>query len=807
MTSEPLKDGDTKSSSVDPVVTQTINAALEQLNLDAIDNPIIDAAAEKKEEGNANSRTEVFASNIPPPHMVGMSFVPYSQMMPMPHQPGFFPPPEFQDSVTDSRNHIMFNGSNSSVGIVHSPNFMSDPRNMNPYNNHMLSKDPLWPGSGNMGDSFQIFPDNSAILEDNMPNDGSGGAALAFRRQTFHAISTNDLIPNKAQDENSSTEPKGSVGSKSNKLGSVSNVGSKTRTQSTSIQGSDRDALFLQPPSAKAKDSNSNGDNEDESSKLKDMNNLNTYSAAYPYGGPLLHPNPIMTEAGAHSGNPPFGMPSPFLGRFEYGSPFHSFSPVLGGPNPALHPKSPISHIPPSPIQLGPGHDMMPNVGPIPDKDGNLVRNGEEMAGIPMGPPQHFAAMMQQGGSPPPWLYGTPPFNGMIPSPQHPHPPINSPHRKNQRGQGSRGNHFGTRGNKFGRNGGNHSYFYNNTVRERNMEGNSRYIDATLDQFIGNIYSLCKDQHGCRFLQKQLDVLGKYAADAIFEETKDHTIELMTDSFGNYLIQKLIERVTTEQRIEIAKIASPEFVDIALNSHGTRALQKLIECISTAEEANIIIEALKPAVVRLSMDLNGNHVVQKCLEKLEPKDFQFIFDLAIGDCIDIATHRHGCCVLQRCLDHGTKEQTTSLCDQLLTNLDKLTLDPFGNYVVQYILTKEAEKQDYEYTYKIVNLLKPKLAELSLHKFGSNVIEKLLKTNVVSESIIAELVKEDGKSDIESLLNDSYGNYVLQTALDISHEKNEYLYGTLSALVTPLLVGPIRNTPHGKRIISMLNLEQ
>ena len=74
-----------------------------------------------------------------------------------------------------------------------------------------------------------------------------------------------------------------------------------------------------------------------------------------------------------------------------------------------------------------------------------------------------------------------------------------------------------------------------------------------------------QDQHGCRFLQKQLDVLGSKAADLIFEETKFHTIELMTDSFGNYLMQKLIERVTTEQRIELAKIASPQFVEIALN--------------------------------------------------------------------------------------------------------------------------------------------------------------------------------------------------------------------------------------------------
>ena len=168
--------------------------------------------------------------------------------------------------------------------------------------------------------------------------------------------------------------------------------------------------------------------------------------------------------------------------------------------------------------------------------------------------------------------------------------------------------------------------------------------------------------------------------------------------------------------------------------------------------------------------------------------------------------RDRCCVLQRCLDHGTREQCDILCDKLLALVDKLTLDPFGNYVVQYIITKESEKNKYDYTHKIVHLLKPKAIELSIHKFGSNVIEKILKTPIVSEPMILEILNNGGEAGIQSLLNDSYGNYVLQTALDISHKQNDYLYKRLSEIVAPLLVGPIRNTPHGKRIIGMLHLD-
>ena len=63
-------------------------------------------------------------------------------------------------------------------------------------------------------------------------------------------------------------------------------------------------------------------------------------------------------------------------------------------------------------------------------------------------------------------------------------------------------------------------------------------------------------------------------------------------------------------------------VKIALNSHGTRALQKMIEFVSTSEQIQTVINALNGKVVELIQDLNGNHVIQKCLNRLSPNDAQ-----------------------------------------------------------------------------------------------------------------------------------------------------------------------------------------
>ena len=53
---------------------------------------------------------------------------------------------------------------------------------------------------------------------------------------------------------------------------------------------------------------------------------------------------------------------------------------------------------------------------------------------------------------------------------------------------------------------------------------------TSIDQVVGQIYSLCKDQHGCRFLQKKLEDNNPAVTELIFNETYPHFDELMTGS-------------------------------------------------------------------------------------------------------------------------------------------------------------------------------------------------------------------------------------------------------------------------------------
>ncbi|GAB7354817.1 hypothetical protein MBLNU459_g5204t2 [Dothideomycetes sp. NU459] len=326
--------------------------------------------------------------------------------------------------------------------------------------------------------------------------------------------------------------------------------------------------------------------------------------------------------------------------------------------------------------------------------------------------------------------------------------------------------------------------------RAQNGEDNARFANVKLEALSGEIYGLCKDQHGCRYLQKKLEDRATEHIQLIFDETNTHVVELMTDPFGNYLCQKLLEYCNDDQRTVLIRNAAPQMVKIAVNQHGTRALQKMIEFISTREQIQIIIEALQFEVVHLIQDLNGNHVIQKCLNHLSPEDAQFIFDAVGTNCVVVGTHRHGCCVLQRCIDHASGLQKGQLIQHITMNAFALVQDPFGNYVVQYIL----DLGEPSFSEPLCRTFCGSVALLSRQKFSSNVIEKCIRTaeddtkRVLIEELISPL-------ELEKLLRDSFANYVVQTAMDYADPETK---ARLVDSIRPIIPS-IRHTPYGRRI--------
>ena len=75
---------------------------------------------------------------------------------------------------------------------------------------------------------------------------------------------------------------------------------------------------------------------------------------------------------------------------------------------------------------------------------------------------------------------------------------------------------------------------------------------------------LATDQFGCRFLQKKLETPSEsnMVRDLMYEQIKPFFLDLILDPFGNYLVQKLCDYLTAEQKTLLIQTIYPNVFQI-----------------------------------------------------------------------------------------------------------------------------------------------------------------------------------------------------------------------------------------------------
>ncbi|CAJ1962413.1 unnamed protein product [Cylindrotheca closterium] len=343
----------------------------------------------------------------------------------------------------------------------------------------------------------------------------------------------------------------------------------------------------------------------------------------------------------------------------------------------------------------------------------------------------------------------------------------------------------------------------------------------SLDSLLGQVRRLSRDQVGCRLVQQALDEEGPMAATLILNEGLPFWGEAMVDPFGNYLFQKILEKITSEERIMLVKSVSTRLVNASLNLHGTRSVQKIVELCAIDEEkatppkegekedsaADILTRSLAPAAARLCIDSHGNHVIQRILLKLGHNHAKFVFDAVAESVGDVARHRHGCCVIQRCLDSPPGASRSHLVNRIVDKALELMQDAYGNYVVQYVLDVCSDDDVHAVCESVIG----KVNLLAIQKFSSNVMEKCLErcTDRVKEHYMEELSDSER---VRELMMDPFGNYVVQRALSVAthaqavrlvESMRPHLLATVPGTPNGQRNGGVRNTAGGRRIMAKI----
>ena len=282
----------------------------------------------------------------------------------------------------------------------------------------------------------------------------------------------------------------------------------------------------------------------------------------------------------------------------------------------------------------------------------------------------------------------------------------------------------------------------------------------------------CASPEGSKVIQRSLPMWSPEEIEEFFFEIKSHVTYLMTEMAGTCIVQRLVECATPKIRKGLGECLKGNMMELSLQPFACRMVQKVLDVVDS-NDCIALAKELDGQIPKCVQDQHGNHVVQKFID-IMPYNAGFIVESFVGRVQEVATHSYGCRVVQRILEKcRDSPQIVQVLEEILFHVQSLVVDQYGNYVVQHVV-KHGHSQ---YQLAITAKLAGTYGSMAIHKFASNVIEKMLETIETSRaSVLKEMMQPSTSDSSLSVLAiaamDPFGNYVVQKLLDLSCDQQK-----------------------------------
>eukprot|EP00514_Thraustochytrium_sp_LLF1b_P011484 CAMPEP_0184541458 /NCGR_PEP_ID=MMETSP0199_2-20130426/1382_1 /TAXON_ID=1112570 /ORGANISM="Thraustochytrium sp., Strain LLF1b" /LENGTH=1013 /DNA_ID=CAMNT_0026935179 /DNA_START=844 /DNA_END=3885 /DNA_ORIENTATION=+ len=260
----------------------------------------------------------------------------------------------------------------------------------------------------------------------------------------------------------------------------------------------------------------------------------------------------------------------------------------------------------------------------------------------------------------------------------------------------------------------------------------------------GVIVDLSMHPHGCRVVQKVLELLGP---DEIRYELLEELIashgdleRTAKDAHATHVLQKAV--VVLQRDVFPFLEKRPGRGDRFRRRSGHRGKSNL-------QTSKPFLASTNPVHIELS---------KRLLKAVE--------DVVACNVMELAVNQHACRLVQRVLgdcDRGRAECIPIMMDALEADYTALSRDQHGNFILQHVL--ELGQQDQ--ADRIQTYVSTRVVDLSQHKFGSHLVEKCLLTATPRQaSVIIAALLASPATLLTKLMKDAYANFVLQRAFDV-----------------------------------------
>jgi pumilio RNA-binding family len=192
--------------------------------------------------------------------------------------------------------------------------------------------------------------------------------------------------------------------------------------------------------------------------------------------------------------------------------------------------------------------------------------------------------------------------------------------------------------------------------------------------------------------------------------------------------------------------------------------------------------------------LHSRRIVQFFLDNLDASACEFLVDVMIKKCNDVSRTQQGCIVIQRVLECAAPDRKKTIFDLVQRNVVSYSMDPYANYVVQYMFEMGDKESNSEC---VKEFFAGSVNQLACDKYASNVVEKALHfTTPEAQHFIVDELYSVAPERLIAMIQDSYGNYIIQATIALCSFRDVWM---IAERLNPVL----HMTPYGYKIASKL----
>ncbi|KAJ6262160.1 hypothetical protein Dda_2965 [Drechslerella dactyloides] len=278
------------------------------------------------------------------------------------------------------------------------------------------------------------------------------------------------------------------------------------------------------------------------------------------------------------------------------------------------------------------------------------------------------------------------------------------------------------------------------------------------------------DQGASVFLQHKLkDFDHPEHKIEIINAIVEKALPLMTNRFGNFLVQRCFEYGEPYHVEAIMKLIKGRVVQLSMDAFGCHVIQRALDTVPEPFKVMIIQELLH-RIPETVMHRYACHVWQKLFEVrwigTPPQIMKYMNEALSGMWPEIAMGETGSLVVQNIFENCLEEDKRPCVNEVLANLDMIARGQFGNWCIQHIC-EHGQPRDQSVA---LDMVLHNAVEYSMDQYASKVVEKCLKSSVAPGFLDRYLERVcEGRADrprlpIIDIASDQYGNYLIQLIL-------------------------------------------